>query len=286
MAAAAAFVDVLQLEALQRASQAAVEAAESDLELARARRDAGIVTDADVLAVQVHMADARERAITAQGNAAVARFALNQAIGAPAEAEFQVVPPAAPARPADPDALVRGAVALRPEREEAALGERLSENARGAARAAFLPQVGVQGGWEWNGDTLTGQRASWIVGATVRVNVFRGFGDQARLAEARHAVMRAQAEREAVERRIDLEVRTALARFDAAHARRAAGRAALAQARESQRIVRDRYESGLATMTDVLRAAEAVFAAEARDIASEMDLVLQGVALDRAAGRL
>ena len=118
------------------------------------------------------------------------------------------------------------------------------------------------------------------------MNVFRGFADTARMTEARHAHLRVTAERERVERRIEVEVRGALTQLAAARAREDAGRAALMQARESQRIIRDRYESGLATVTDVLRAAEATLDAESRATTAEMDVILQTVVLDRALGRL
>jgi outer membrane protein TolC len=137
-----------------------------------------------------------------------------------------------------------------------------------------------------NGANFGAQQSSWVIGAEVRVKVFRGFGDTARMAEASHAYVRATAERERVERRIELDVRGALAQLAAARAREDAGRAALAQARESQRIIRDRYESGLATVTDVLRAAEATLDAESRATTAETDVILQTVALDRAVGRL
>jgi outer membrane protein TolC len=120
----------------------------------------------------------------------------------------------------------------------------------------------------------------------VRINVFRGFSDTARIAEADHARVRATAARESVERRIEVDVRGALAQLAAARAREGAGRMALTQARESQRIIRDRYETGLATVTDVLRAAEAVLDAELRATTAEMSVILQTVALDRALGRL
>ena len=120
----------------------------------------------------------------------------------------------------------------------------------------------------------------------MRVNVFRGFADAARISEANHAHVGAVAERERVERRIEVDVRGALAQLAAARAREEAGRAALAQAHASQRIIRDRYESGLATVTDVLRAAEATLDAESRATTAEMDVILQTVALDRALGRL
>ena len=286
LGAARAFLRALQLESATRANQAAVEAAESDLERARARRNQGLVTDADVLDVEVHLADMRERQLATAADLAVARLQLNEAIGAALDEITVLVPPDVPAASPAADALIREAKASRPDRREADLRAQLAANAHRSAQAAFLPHVGVQGGWEFNGQSLTDQRSSWIVGAQVRLNVFRGFGDAARIAEARHTETRALAEREALERGIEVEVRAALARLDAARGRQRVGEAALAQARESQRIVRDRYDSGLATMADVLRAAGAVLDAESRATSARIDVIGQAVALDRAAGRL
>jgi outer membrane protein TolC len=265
-----------------------VAAAESDRQRARARRDVGLVTEADVLAVDVHVADMRQRQITAAGDLAVARMQLADAVGLPLTASIVPVRPAG--RPAstgrDADAFVREALTTHPSLRQADLHVQLADNGRRTARAALLPTVGVQGGWEFNGATLGAQQSSWVIGAEVRLNVFRGFSDRARIAEASSAHVRATAEREGVERRIEAGVRGALALLAAARAREEAGRAALAQARDSQRIVRDRYESGLATVTDVLRAAEATLDAESRATTAEMDVILQEVALDHAIGRL
>jgi outer membrane protein TolC len=284
--AAQTFMRVLQLEATGRATDAAVAAAESDRQRARARRDVGLVTEADGLAVDVHLADMRQRQIAAGGDLAVARMQLAEAVGLPLTAPIVPVRPAARPAPADDAALLRDALATHPQLRQANVQLRLADNGRRTARAALLPTVGVQGGWEFNGATLGAQQSSWVIGAEVRVNVFRGFADTARMAEASHAHVRATAERERVERRIEVDVRGALARLAAARAREEAGRAALTQARESQRIIRDRYESGLATVTDVLRAAEATLDAESRATSAEMDVILQTVALDRALGRL
>jgi outer membrane protein TolC len=284
--AAQAFVRVLQLEATMRATDAAVAAAESDDDRARARRDAGLVTDADVLAVDVHLADMRQRQIATAGDLAVGRMQLADAVGLALVAAVSPVHPGSRPAPDDDDALVQEALATHPQLRRAELQLQLAENGRRTARAALLPTLGVEGSWEFNGATIGAQRSSWVVGAELRVNVFRGFADTARMTEARHAHLRATAERERVARDIELAVRGALAQLAAAHARAEAGRTALAEARESQRIVRDRYDSGLATVTDVLRSAEAVLEAESRATAAELDVILQNVALDRAIGRL
>ena len=284
--AAQAFVLVLQLEAAVRATDAAAAAAESDQQRARARRDVGVVTDADVLAVDVHLADIQQRRITARGDLSVARIQLAETIGAALTESFTLVRPAPRPELADVEALVREATTAHPLRRQADLQMKVAENVKRTARAGLLPTVGVQGGWEFNGATLGDQQSSWVVGAEVRINLFRGFADTARMAEADQVRIRATADRERVERGIEVEVRSALARLAAARAREATGRAALVQARESQRSIRDRYDNGLATVTDVLRASEAALDAESRATAAEMDVILQSVALDRALGRL
>ena len=284
--AARAFVRVLQLEAAEHARAAAVAAAESDLERTRRRRDAGLATNADVLALEVHLADVHQGRIASGGELVVARIELAEVLGLPLDQRVVLIKPTPPAAPLEAADLAREGVNARNERRQAELRLRLAENDRDLARAAFLPRVGLEGSWEFNGSTWTEQRSGWLVGATVALNIFNGLGDRARVTEARHARSRAAAEREQVERRIEVEIRGAVARVTAARARQTAGSAALTQARESQRIIRDRYDVGLATVTDVLRAAEAVLDAEARATAAETDVILETVALDRAVGRL
>jgi outer membrane protein TolC len=284
--AAQAFVRVLQLEAAVRATDAAVAAAESDRERARVRRQVGMVTEADVLALDVHLADMRQRQIATGADLAVARMQLAEAVGLPPTDALTPLRPVPRPAPADADGLVKEALAAHPQHRQAEVHVQLADNARRTAAAALLPTVGLQAGWEFNGATLGAQQSSWVIGAELRMNVFRGFADTARMAETRHAQAGAAAGQERVDRRIEVEIRAALAQLAAARAREAAGRAALTQARESQRIIRDRYEGGLATVTDVLRAAESTLDAESSATAAEMSVLLHTVALDRALGRL
>ncbi len=286
LTAARSFVQVLRLEAAERASAGAVAAAESDLDRATQRRDVGLVTNADVLAIEVHLADVRQEQIATGGDLAVARLELTEALGLPLDQPVLLIRPTPAAAPTDTALLARQALDARPERKQAEIQVRLAANDRRLAEAAFLPRAGIDAGWEFNGSSWAKQRSGWIVGARVELNVFNGLADRARVSAARQAETRLAAERERIERRIEVDVRSAVARVTTARARETAGRAALTQARERQRMVRDRYDAGLATVTDVLHAAEAVFAAEARATAAEMDTILETVALDRAAGRL
>jgi outer membrane protein TolC len=82
-----------------------------------------------------------------------------------------------------------------------------------------------------------------------------------------------------------LDVRIALARLEAARASEAVGLAAAGQARESRRIIRDRYESGLADAAVLLRSADAVQQADAQHIAAQVNVLTATAHLQRAIGR-
>jgi outer membrane protein len=281
-----AYGRVLSASAALRASQAAVVSAEEDARRVRDRRAAGVVTEADVLELEVHLAQVKARAIEADADRRVAFAALNRAMGEPLDREYAVDLPAPPAVAADVVTdLETRALKTRPEARRAGLQQDLAQVQRQGAWRSFLPQVAWQSGYEWNGDGFADRRGGWIVGAEVRINLFRGLSDRARLNETAHAVERATAERDSAESAIRLEVRRAWLRLDAARARVDVGATAVSQARESHRILADRYEAGLVGVGDVLRAAQAMLDAELQHTAAQVDVITAAAALDRAVGR-
>ncbi len=268
---------------LHDASASAVDAGTGDLERARARRDVGMATEADVLSLDVHLAQVRAREIRTRSDQRIAMAELNRLTGAPLDRAI-VVQDIGPALA--PPAAVADATALgrRPDVQRARTGEALAVTAGQMARGAFLPQVAVQGGYELTGLDWGTRAGSWIVGAQLRWNLFAGGADAARLRAATAAADRAAAERRKAEDLAALDLLRARANAESAVAREAVGRAAAQQARESQRMLRDRYEAGLATVTDLLRAATAVLDADAQAAAARVDVIVTAAALQRAMG--
>jgi outer membrane protein TolC len=84
---------------------------------------------------------------------------------------------------------------------------------------------------------------------------------------------------------VHVEVISALRSLQSAAARASVGRAAADQARESQRIVRDRFDAGLAGVNDMLRASAAVLDAEAQRASAVVDAITGEAMLRRALGR-
>lgn len=286
VAVTGAYGAVLTAEAATRAADAAVASAEADLTLAQNRRDAGVVTDADVLQVEVFRGRAREQRIRSAADAEVARARLNALMGVPLDAHFTLddTPPPSAVAPRAPADLERTALDARPDLKIAALQTSLATAGVDAARATFLPRIHAQGVWEGNGDGWGARASSWTIGAVARVNLFRGLADKARLTEARHAETARRIEQEKAETAARLDVRIASARLAAARAAEAVARTAVAQAREGQRIVRDRYEGGLADVSALLRAADGVQQADARHAAARVEITVAAATLARALG--
>ena len=119
---------LLASEAGMRAADAGLESARQDLARAQDRRDAGRATDADVLALVVHVADLQQRVIQASSEAAVARADLNRLMGAPVDAPIVPAAPTPAAMPSSPDlaALLAEADAARPEIKHAVAAARIA----------------------------------------------------------------------------------------------------------------------------------------------------------------
>ena len=283
----AAYGRVLVAAAARESAAAAAETARADRDLAGHRRDAGLVTDADVLQLDVYLSRTHEQDIRAESDERIARAQLNQLMGEPLGEAFALDPFPTPTAidATDLTTLEAEAIANRPDVRLAELQEALAGATRTAARAAFLPQVTAQGGWELNGDAWNTHTSSWVVGAVARINVFHGFADTARLAEAREQEKRRALERQTAETAARLDVHVAVARLDAARASDAVGRAAVAQARESRRIIRDRYEAGLTDVSSLLRATDSVVQAETQHVAARVAVLAETAALARTLGR-
>ena len=279
---------LLAVQAAHRTTSSIREASQADLELAIRRRDAGMVTEADVLSLRVHVADLEQRIIQAEGDAEVLRAQLNRLTGEPVTRTFVAVEPSPRAGTSLPalDVLLTEARANRPELQRAAASEAFADSGRRAARAAFAPTIAAQAAYDVSGTRVSGRAASWLVGGEIRWTLALAGAERAQLIAATAAASRARAEADDARAQAEVEVVTALQHVTTARARQAAGVAAMAQARESQRIIRDRFDAGLAPLTDLLRAASAVLDADARRVGALVDLVTGTARLNLALGRV
>lgn len=273
----------------QAAAQRAVQAAESNEQRIRAMETAGLVVASDRLSAQVHTAQMRERQIRASNTVELARASLLR------EMDSDPAEDAVPRGPAtEPPALTltlsdyeQAALAERPALRAAELQQQAAQTGSRAARAEFAPRLDLFANFERDAEAVGGPSGTnWTAGARLQINLFAGGADRARLAEARATERRAGHQVDWFRSGVKLEVRQAFLETRAAQQRAEVMRATTAQAEESLRILQNRYEAGLATVTDLLRAQVAALDSRSAYLAALQDWHIARVQLERAAGRL
>jgi outer membrane protein TolC len=279
---------VLAAESAQVADEA-VRSAEADLSRAQAVREAGMSTNADVLSIKVHLAAVREEQIRRKADLNVAQAALNDALGLPLTEPHDLTTPltAASFDRQSLEQYEKQAGLSRPELHEARLASDLAQTQGAAARTSLLPQVGFHASFETDRQTFADRGgANWLVSASLRWNIFNGGADRARMNEAAYGLERVRALDRQASSQIRLQVRRAYADFRSAAERIAVAQAAVSMAEESLRITKNRYDSGLSNVTDLLRTETALLEARNRRLAAIYDQRLAAVNLELAAGTL
>jgi outer membrane protein len=145
--------------------------------------------------------------------------------------------------------------------------------------------VAAQAAYQYDGLNFSDRASSWVVGGEARWAFSTGMGERAAMRAAAAAEQRARASRDEARAAVQVEVLSAVRQLESAEARERVARATVAQAVESQRILRDRYEAGMAGVQDVLSASAAVLSAEMSRTSAVVDRIVAQAALDRAIGR-
>jgi len=239
------------------AAAAALQSAEAIVLKARARVESGLAVQADLLRGQVYLAAARQNEIEAAGNLEMARARLNRLMGDPLDALFGMTAALSPAPlpVPDEDALLAQQKANRPDYQGAAAEVRQAEVEAESRRREFYPVIGAFAAWEADNPSLKeagGQ--NWAAGISLQWNLYSGGRDASRLEASRQRLEQSRRRLVALESALALELRQARVRLRASEQQVEAARAGEAQSSESLRILQNRYDAGLATMTDVLSA--------------------------------
>jgi outer membrane protein len=289
MRVVSAYTGLLLAVRQQQVAEDALKTAQALLDRSRANVSAGMAVESDALSSEVNQAARQEELIRARNNVELARAQLNHEMGMPGDTQYE------PAEllgekplPVDPfDVLEKRALERRPDLQGLALQQSVQADAVRLAKASFGPRVNAIADWELDNPHFDGGGGNnWLAGLQVQLDVFDGGARKARLDRERAMKSRVDALHEAAVQGIRLEVRKAYLDYDTARQQVDVARAAVSQAQESLRIGQNRYESGLNTITDVLRMQDAVLRAETDYWQSLYRLRTGYASLDLATGTL
>ncbi len=278
-----AYMAVVGAQQLIVLREQAVTQARTQLAAAEASFRAGRVPRADVVRAESTLASAEFDLVDARGQAEIRQAALRTVLGLEAGPTLDVVPPAEPPPQdvSEADAVQRAL--QRPEVRRADADVRAAE----ATLAATMIQGGITATLDGRyvligtGGT-TSTPGTWSVGVGVSIPLYDG-GRQAALVEqaranldaarARLESVRFQVRQEALLAR--LQVRSAVAKLEAAR------RAALA-AREALSVAQGRYGAGVGTILEVVTARTDLAAAEVALVQAAAERWTTTAALRRA----
>ena len=271
------------------AAREALRTAESGERQVQAMEQAGMVVGADRLSAQVFRAQMRDRELRAENALHLALLALGRELGAapdqlPEPSDELREPSAAPMTLAEWES---AALQERPALRAAELEQEAVTSGRDLAKAEYAPRLSAFADLEHNAETFGGPAGgNWTVGARLDLNIFAGGENRYRVAEAQARERQGAKNLEWLRSGVRLEVQQAWFDAQSAAERAAAARDAVMQARESLRIVQSRYDAGLVTITELLRAQSAQLDSSAAQVAALGDWQSARAQLERAAGRM
>ncbi len=149
-----------------------------------------------------------------------------------------------------------------------------------------MPTVDAFGSYALDDDkfSYTIDQDSAVVGVRVDWAAFQGFRTTAQIAEANARVRAAREQQRKVELAIETDVTSARLNLDEARQRVAVAGKSAELAEEALNLIRARYESGAATITEYLDAEVALTGARVRNVAARYDQQRSTAELRRALG--
>lgn len=235
------------------------ETAEALLSSVNDRVKAGLAVESDRMSAEVNAAACKQALIAAEGDLELAWAQLRVATGMPDLQETKLQPIEEHAYPAG-GALadeIETAQKTRPDLVAAGDAQAAQATAVSAAKYNFGPRVSAYGNWEQDRPTFAGSGGNdWVAGVQIGIDILP-FSKRAQLAHERAAKERADAQVAGYEQQVRLQVEQAHIQRQTAQLTLETARASIQQSAESLRILRNRYEAGLATITELLRAEDA-----------------------------
>lgn len=286
----AAYYNVLLAGKQLELAEQAVQTAQSIADQSQSRFDAGLAVESDRLSARVRLASRQQELIRARNDLSLAQAELNTAMGvpiepsfAPAEALTDRTLPSPNISDLEQSALQRRPDLKRIESEQAAQAQSVA-----IAKSSFGPRLNAFGNWELDNPTFVagGGGNNWTAGVELQIDLFQGGAKRAQLSRERAISEKAEAMKQAFSDRVRLEVRRAWYDFDASRRQVEVAHAAIEQAQESLRIDRNRYDSGLTTITDLLGVEDAARATQVDYWQSVYRLQVSYAGLELASGTL
>lgn len=290
-----AFYDLLLSEELVRTTRLALARARANFDRVEKLRQAGRVSDYDLLRAQVQVSELRPDSIQAENSAVLAALAFKNLVGldprepVSATGVFREI---SALGESDGDDLVAQSLTVRPEMRQQNLEVQMRVKAETISQSGSRPALDllVNGQWEAQKNDFNFSandfRKSWFSGLSLSIPIFDGFRTGAQVAHARADSRKAALAKRQLERAIRLSVLQMHQQQQEAKLRKTAQEQTVALAQKGLRIAESRYENGVGTQLEIIDAHLTLQRAEAELALARRDLAVALVRLEYQVGIL
>lgn len=253
----------------------------------------GLVTQNDVLKLEVLYSNTKLQQIEAQNNLDIARMSFNQALGlpmgAPTSIETGVIDTSLTRYKFNE--ILKEAKENRSEIK--ALEYRLEASGEGlqAARSGWLPSVYLNANYYYNRPNQRYQppvdafKNTWDVGVTLNWDIWNWGLTSSQTSQAEQTRVQTEASLSQLNDAVELEVYSNYLTYERSGEKITVSRQSLQQAQENYRIINDKYNVQLATSTDLIDAETNVLQAQTNYNNALVDYEIAKVRLEKSLGR-
>jgi outer membrane protein TolC len=287
-----AYYGVSKAQKFVELGEQSVKMAKTHLDRVKALISAGMSTKADLLRVEVQVAQAEMGLTKARQGLEIAKNNFNNTLGRDLDAAVDLSEPeygAAEIAVYDYKELLKIAYEDRPDWRQYVLAKQVSEDEVGLAMSGLWPMISLIGSYDIGSTKYPSYRSdtkTWTAMLSGSWNLFDGTATWNKIKEARAKVEARTASEISVKRAIALEVKDANFAVQSAKDNLAAASKASELAQENHKIAELRYESGVGTNLAVIDAQVALTQGKADFLQAQHDLQIAKARINKVVGSI
>lgn len=271
-----AFYAYIGSRSLLKSQEAAVQRAQTNLDAAKQRHDAGLATIADELQAQTALAQAQLDYETTKGELEILRGTLAVAIGIPpSKAIFEVAEELPAELPIDQistdvQTMIQAGIKRRPELLAARADASAAEAHVRSVRAERFPIIETTNAFDrlYYISPDESHANNYSLSLSIRFPLFDGFSRKWDVEQAKAEAESTKAKAASLQQQVGLQVWRAYFALDTAAEQIRATKRLLESAEQSFEVASGRYREGVGTILDTLAAQNALEDARAQDVRS------------------
>lgn len=254
---------------------------------------AGMLTENDVLKLEVQLSDAMYRQVDADNGVKLSMVTLNNVMSIPLNTEIEIASETGlnPKSYEDLNSLISSANEKRPEIKAADFRVKASEAGVKIAQSSWYPQISLVGNYYYsrpNQRILPAQdkfNGTWDAGVNLSLNVWDWLTTSHQTEQAEATLTQSIDMMGTIKDNITLEVTQNYLNVNQAKQKIQISKQAVEQAEENMRVTSDKFRNGLALSSDAIDAEVALLVAKTNYTNSIVDYELAKARLEKSVGQ-